>query len=160
MYHWGEPWSGRRRVRVDLDWGAPGAASIGRGGQGNLIEVVAVEARVLPDDVELASRRIDGRLGNDVARSDRLPGIGIAHEDGLHVGDDLRLRPGVAAIRRLYKGGFKGGYLGGGGDQVEEGGERAWLGVGHDLVADRLLTSRDLPGELGACPAHSPLVGL
>ncbi len=70
----------RRRVRVDLDRSAPGRSAVARGGQGDLIELAFGKACILPDDVELAARGVDSRLGNDVAGADRLPGIGVSHE--------------------------------------------------------------------------------
>src|SRR2546421_11924463 len=70
----------RWRVRVDSNRGTPGGSSVAGGGQGDLIELAFGKACILPDDVELAARGVDGWLGNDVAGADRLPGIGVSHE--------------------------------------------------------------------------------
>src|SRR2546423_5773 len=108
MDRWSESWLVRRSIRVDLDWSAPGRSPVGGGGQCNLIELAFGEACVLPDDVELAARGVDGRLGNNVTRPDRLSGIGISHEGRPKLRDDLRLRPGVAAVGRFHVGNVEG----------------------------------------------------
>jgi hypothetical protein len=63
--------------------------------------VPAVEARVLSDDVEAASGRVDRRLRDDVAGPDRLARVRVDDGDRQLARDDPGRRPGRAAVRRL-----------------------------------------------------------
>jgi len=107
----------------------------------------------------LTTRGVNRRFGNDIARPDRLPSIGVGHEDSVQFGDDLRLRPGVAAVGRFHEGNIE---LPAGGvqDQVEEVVERPRAGVDHDLVADRLRVLRGLDDVKGGAPALATVGGL
>ncbi len=152
-----EGWPPMRRV--DADRSAPVVASVGGGGQSDLIEVAAVEASVLPDDVELPSLGIDRGLRNDVTRSDRLAGVGVGHKDRAKFGDDLRLCPGAAPVSRFHKGNIE-RLASGVQDQIEEVIERPVARVDHDLVTDRLGILLGVDDDLGSAPSPATVGGL
>ncbi len=130
--------------RIHPDGRAPCLAAVGGRRERDLIVLATVEARILPDDVQMPRRWIDRGFGDDIACTHLLAGVGIRDPCSPQIGDDFRFRPCGAVVRRLDKCNLAGCDVEGWTNQIEEVVKRPILRVDHDLVADRLLPRRHL----------------
>jgi hypothetical protein len=124
----------------------------------DLVAYAPAEARVLPDNVEIARLRVDRWRRHNVAgplRGWGLVGagidvVGISHVDGKEWRAQLGIGPGITLVGRLLEGhvvavgspGVATTVAAGMEDLVEEVEQRPSVWVNNDDVADRLVSLR------------------